>query len=344
MANRVVYLLGAGFSAGLGLPVTANFLSRARDLRDQEPNNLFLSTIIDRIDQLSGVKNIFRSDLFNIEEALSILEIDELAAEKLPPQSLRRFIECVIKGSTPSIPKPGAWNGGKLIDVVGNVWNRYASVVIGLFGKRVTTLPNTAYLHCEADSKATATYSVITLNYDRILESVCDITREHPFEKSLAISFDSIVRPPAANAPALVKLHGSVDHEILVPPTWQKVLHPEVKPLLQRAHSSLREANHLRIIGYSLPTTDSYVPYLLKAGLRAARNLKSIDVLCLDNVEQEVKKRYDSLFDFHEFRFRSENVINYLNGITIHIESGAGFEFGHNAFFGRSTADAVGAV
>ena len=81
MKAKVVYLMGAGFSAGLGLPVTATFLSRA--LRDASPEPSILNEVLDRIDELSGVKNFFRADLFNNEEALSILEIDEVAAARL---------------------------------------------------------------------------------------------------------------------------------------------------------------------------------------------------------------------------------------------------------------------
>jgi len=144
-----------------------------------------------------------------------------------------------------------------------------------------------------------------------------------------------LILPPrqGLTLPSLVTLHGSIDGQI-VPPTWQKGFHPEVQPLLQRAHALLGEANHLRIIGYSLPETDSYVPYLLKAGLRTTRNLKSVDVLCLDK-GSKVQSRFDSLFEFPEYRFRNDDVLNYVDSIATRIDSRAGLEFEHNYFFGR---------
>src|SRR5262249_36529726 len=148
--------------------------------------------------------------------------------------------------------------------------------------------------------------------------TICGLTKKHPFEQQFAISFND--NSQSSSAPALVKLHGSIGSEKLVPPTWQKGLHPEVRPLLQRAHALLSRANHLRVIGYSLPLTDVYVPYLLKAGLRNATNLKTIDVLCLDS-DGQVKKRYDDLIDFPEFRFRSDDVRSYLESIASRIES-----------------------
>lgn len=200
----------------------------------------------------------------------------------------------------------------------------------------MTSLPQTAYLQCEEDAAATASYSVITLNYDRILESVCELTRQHPFEEPHALAFDVHPGDPVrSGAPSLVKLHGSIDHETLIPPTWQKTLHPEVKPLWQRAHALLQKAHHLRIIGYSLPPTDGYVPYLLKAGLRHAPNLKSIHVLCLDKGnEAGIEKRYDDLIDFRHYRFHNGDVISYLDSIASRLESGAGLEYGHTSFFG----------
>jgi hypothetical protein len=176
-------------------------------------------------------------------------------------------------------------------------WYRYAAFAIGLFGRRVSAIPQTATLQCDDDPAVSASYAVITLNYDRILESACELANEKPFEGARTISFDvDGARSVPSEAVPLVKLHGSIDQSILVPPTWQKTLHPEVKALWQRAHTLLTEANHHRIVGYSLQPTDDYVPYLLKAGLGHARHLKSVHVLCLDNAnEAGIERRYEEL-------------------------------------------------
>jgi hypothetical protein len=96
-----------------------------------------------------------------------------------------------------------------------------------------------------------------------------------------------------------------------VPPTWNKALHPESIPAWRRAFKILKEANHIRIIGYSLPTADSYVKYLLKAAAIEAPHLKSIDVLCLDG-DGKVKSRFDEFITFYKYRFVNGSALDYL--------------------------------
>ena len=79
--ERVVYLLGAGFSAPLGLPVMNDVLVKSRDLyfsnREMYPH---FDEVFQMIAQLSVTKNYFETDLFNIEEILSILGTESYAA------------------------------------------------------------------------------------------------------------------------------------------------------------------------------------------------------------------------------------------------------------------------
>ena len=37
MRDKIVYLLGAGFSAPLGLPLVSNFISKSKDLYFEQP-------------------------------------------------------------------------------------------------------------------------------------------------------------------------------------------------------------------------------------------------------------------------------------------------------------------
>src|SRR5688572_21987361 len=76
--ERVVYILGAGFSAPLGLPVVRNFLFRAKDLFFQNPEGReYFREVFEEIDRLAKIKHFFDSDQFDIEEILSILEMGE---------------------------------------------------------------------------------------------------------------------------------------------------------------------------------------------------------------------------------------------------------------------------
>jgi len=112
----------------------------------------------------------------------------------------------------------------------------------------------------------------------------------------------------------MAKLHGDVEIGNIVPPTWAKSITESVLKSWQIALQVLKACNHLRIIGYSLPITDSYVKYLLKAGVLDNNHLKSIDVICLDG-SGEVERRYGELIDssFRKlYRFRNRSVDDYL--------------------------------
>lgn len=76
--ERVVYLLGAGFSAPLGIPVMSNFLIKSRDLyRLDQTRYAHFKEVFDTISELSVIETFYSADLLNIEEILSVLEIRE---------------------------------------------------------------------------------------------------------------------------------------------------------------------------------------------------------------------------------------------------------------------------
>lgn len=113
---------------------------------------------------------------------------------------------------------------------------------------------------------------------------------------------------------AIAKLHGDVESGKIILPTWNKLISPEISESWKLAFNVLKSANHIRIMGYSLPETDAYVKYLVKAAVLSSTNLKSIDIICLDN-DQIIEKRYRNFVDFHKMRFISGDVIDYFDTI-----------------------------
>src|SRR5688572_11230837 len=101
--EKVVYLLGAGFSAPAGLPLMSNFLFKAKDMFASEPERFTsFQEVFSTIQKMSVCKNYFEADLLNIEEILSILEMQEsLQPEKR--YSFVHFITEVIKYYTPRV-------------------------------------------------------------------------------------------------------------------------------------------------------------------------------------------------------------------------------------------------
>jgi NAD-dependent SIR2 family protein deacetylase len=71
--ERIVYLLGAGFSAPLGLPVMSNFYFKSQDMFLTDPEKYgHFKDVFDTIRDMSIIKNYYDANLFNIEEILSV--------------------------------------------------------------------------------------------------------------------------------------------------------------------------------------------------------------------------------------------------------------------------------
>ena len=88
-----------------------------------------------------------------------------------------------------------------------------------------------------------------------------------------------------------VKIHGTLEPLNIIPPVWNKSLHPEFLPAWKLAYQMISRAKQIRFLGFSFPKTDSYLQYLLKAALVNSSNLQKIDVICLDDENDSIKKR-----------------------------------------------------
>ncbi|MBL7075112.1 SIR2 family protein [candidate division KSB1 bacterium] len=323
--ENVVYLLGAGFSAPLGLPVMDNFLEKSKDMYFETPDKFkhFLK-VFDTIKEMSISKNYFSTDLFNIEEILSILEMKTSLGENGSSRFFIKYIIDVINHFTPSIvphknPLIGNWNEHIFGDKpIANYYGYFVSSLLNAQTTRRIVEDNygnkSPIYKLSKDSNHQAKYSVITLNYDLVIENYCNFLNQN-LEFCNDIKF---IKPynnfnvESSKFPVIAKLHGSIDTGKIIPPTWNKLLNKrEIKDAWKAAHKLLIKANHIRIIGYSLPTTDSYVRYLFKSAIIYSLHLKNIDVICLDH-NGEIKKRYDEFIQFKNYRFIPEDTLNYL--------------------------------
>ncbi|KPD22453.1 SIR2 family protein [Idiomarina abyssalis] len=327
--DKVVYILGAGFSAPLGIPVMRDFLFKSKDLyfSDKDKYSHF-SQVFETINKISVTKNYYSSDLFNIEEILSIIEMNVfLDGNKLNADFID-YIKDVIEYYTPAI--------GDIEEFPGN-WYDFIfgrNQAVALYGYFVANLMNLnfeksendnsnsdkKYKYCAVkDPNSSTKYSVLSLNYDMVLESIADAI-DSRFTSENKIAFEKKSYDPDWNLAHLAKLHGCVSENEIVPPTWAKGTHPSIVPTWRNAFKVLREANHIRFIGYSLPEADSYIKYLLKAAVVDAPHLKSIDVICLDG-DGSTKERYDQFFEFSNYKFKSGSVTEYFKTIKDLVKS-----------------------
>src|SRR5436190_57195 len=104
--ENVVYILGAGFSAPLGLSVMNDFLLKAKDMYAMDAKKYaHFESVFQKINSMAVAKSYYDADLFNIEEILSILEM----RERLAGADTKIFVEflCdVVDHYTPAVPAP----------------------------------------------------------------------------------------------------------------------------------------------------------------------------------------------------------------------------------------------
>lgn len=343
--ENVVYILGAGFSAPLGLPVMSNFLDTAHNLYSENKKKYeYFDRVFKSIkNKLAYVALFYNSNLDNIEEVLSILEMERRIGN-LTDKSVNefiKFIEDVIQAYTPSIEglkkfsreNQGLYRASKPTNAWGvesdffkdSNQRMYGTFVLKLFNARMSVsgigeMENMIRdkekeytdfeINCFRNISSSTSYSVITLNYDLVLENFA--THYSSISKMHAIKF-SRARDDKSKSPYLAKLHGSLGEENIIPPTWNKSLQEKIELEWKLAYKLLSSANHIRFLGYSLPDNDAYVKYLLKSSLIESENLKKIDVVCLDPTG-EVSKRYDLFISIKKpkYRFVSADIRNYL--------------------------------
>jgi hypothetical protein len=100
--ERIVYLLGAGFSAPLGLPVMSTFLFKSKDMFAVDPVKYgHFKDVFDTIAKIGVAKSYYETNIFNIEDVLSILEMtDHLEGQTLREEFIHYIVD-VIKYYTP---------------------------------------------------------------------------------------------------------------------------------------------------------------------------------------------------------------------------------------------------
>jgi len=354
--DNVVFVLGAGFSAPLGIPVTSNFLVSAQDmyLRDHEKYEHF-DAIFEMARHLGTIKSYVASDQLNIEEILSIIEMQGDIRESDMRDRFVRFLCDVINFYMPE------WKAGESCNHTSTGWREaiwgsgmraqsYGQFVGSLLGLSLLGTPDRpdarrveSYGHCEAR------YSVITFNYDRVLETLCDNASSFLGEET-AVAFRvgaAIGDVAFAAQPSLIKIHGDIEAGSVVPPTWSKGASYPVLEAWTQAYAALSQADRIRFLGYSLPSGDEYFRYLMKAAFSSGRYRKEIDVMCLDP-DGAVQTRYREFFTFPKLRFANEDLLLYFRQIEESRRAGLGernanprysfkwLETAHQNFFKRA--------
>jgi len=318
--ENVVYVLGAGFSAPLGLPVMSDFLLKAKDMHASDPKKYdHFGKVFEKINSMAVAKSYYEADLFNIEEILSILEM----RERLAGGDTKAFVEflCdVIDFYTPEVPAPRLESANWYDNVLGR-WTHYLAFASSLLGIRLWTSRDSSRnmaVDIAAIPNREFNYAVVSVNYDLVLEHMAEAINNMTAIRRMKCVFskprsEKNVSGEQEILVPLAKLHGSTRGRHVIAPTWNKGLESDatIVETWSLALKLLRAANHIRIIGYSLPESDAYIRYLFKAAVIESPHLKSIDVVCQDR-SGTTQRRYKDFITFKYFRFVSGVTEAYL--------------------------------
>lgn len=321
--EKVVYILGAGFSYPFGLPLVNNFIQKAKDYYASHSEEVaYFQEIFKLQDKLAKIKNSYRSNLYNFEEVLSLLEMQSFFSGEELETKYTEFIRDVISHYTPEfgISRQEWGYAEEALDFPCgkdsnlNEFNHLFKFLAGLCNKSIVCVQDRSghRLTQLVDNPSDTSYRIISLNYDRMIEkaSSCLSSWDSAYKTVFLEDLDS---SEDYDQLRLIKIHGCVEAGNIIPPTWKKgANNTTVSKLWKCAYKALGEANHIRVIGFSLPESDSYLKYLLKTSFIGSENLKSFDVVCYDP-DNSVRKRYESFIEFPNFRFVSGKTEQYID-------------------------------
>ena len=308
-ARNTVYILGAGFSADAGLPLLSNLLREllALDCNSVMPLRQAKRRSEGKLAQLRGWFKLPPEEYQNLEAVFSVFEYYELEDEMHGHffKDVKRLLHVLLRRKA-------------------NLGFRLSPGDIP-FGMFAGNEPRTAYHQFVQERliprRSDQTVTVITLNYDLILESaIWRLGERVDYRTHGAPGWENV----AESGVPILKLHGSInwvagstsnaivvggpecapcrdndvgdDSWVMLPPTTQKnvfTIEP-LKSIWLEALASLGELDQLVIIGYSLPPTDPYFRHFLTAGLNRNQNL--FDVVTFLHEDDEARARFDRFF------------------------------------------------
>jgi len=258
--KRIVYIIGAGFSAPLGLPLMNNFLVKSKDLyfnnieKYKHFKEIFLT-----IEKMSITKNYFDTDLFNIEEILSILEMENYIFGRRLKKKFIQYIIDVINEHTPEflISKSNFANWYDFVFGRDDMQTLYGYFISNILGVKyyLSNNPidrNDRFHLIDFLYQRESRYSIITLNYDLVLENFLkSVLKVYKSSKNIEFVKNNYFQD--WNNPHLAKLHGCIESDSIIPPTWAKGTNKKISKIWENAFNIIKDSNEIRIIGYSLP-------------------------------------------------------------------------------------------
>jgi hypothetical protein len=327
MPESQVFFFGAGASKAEGGLLTSELLFKSLkstevDLRYSSIVKAFLKDLF-RVGDVAKIRSV--EEMPGFEELLTIVDVallkhEEFSAEWNKEKLLRlqqALIFCMAKILRIELRSPG--------------------------GERRYQRYHRLFIQNLLDDRTRVSHSFISLNYDILLDYA--LLNQYPrLDVDYGVSFRNVRRPRSGRSVKLLKLHGSLNwafcpvcnnlwlslggkisdrivsdsmrcnrghnqQPLLIPPTWLKVYdNVYLKKIWLDAENTLRDADAVFFIGYSLPESDFHIRYLLKKSLHRKNTYPRIVAITKpDNPEgSDLHKRYRRFFgdiEYHPIGF-----------------------------------------
>lgn len=334
--DKNVYLLGAGFSKEIGLPLQDDFLLVAKEVYFKNPEKYkHFKTVFDYQDELSKMRKFLNYPLLNLEHLFNLIEMNSFYSKGGDVTKIKEdFTKLICDVLIDRTPNPFTHDSSEFSKIDSRFF-KYLSF-LGLFIK-----DDKYELQTHQDT-------IISFNYDLVLEATACIynwgrSKIHKFkESSNLLSFNTTFEkeniiveninpyftkdipnsyfPPNAiyqdneTSIKLLKLHGSINWKtadnktFIVPPTWNKS-NPQIRKLWKIAYEEIKNAKRIIVLGYSFPETDIYVKSLLALAVNENKILQNIffinpnkDIVrqaCLSLLD----KHFEKYCDYKEWKF-----------------------------------------
>lgn len=322
-----VYILGAGFSRGAGMPLIADFLNTTRDSIDWLESNerqaelAAVARVLELRRQASSAAARLKLNVEDIEELFSLAAVRNdasltqdvilaicatlnYAAQTQPTEAMLLPVRRPpVETNLATWGSERTWDVQESYSIGRDSFVRARLPVVDAFAGIISGVAS--------QKSQIARDTVITFNYDLCLEGGL---RRH----AAAYYYPGI--DVNANGIGIIKLHGSVNwtegadavetHSsyedirekeqtpLLIPPTWNKGIHRAFGEVWRSAIAALSEATRVFVIGYSMPTTDTHFKYLLAAGLQDNISLRTFAFVDPASPET-ITTRASSLFPMH---------------------------------------------
>jgi NAD-dependent SIR2 family protein deacetylase len=316
--STTVFILGAGASAGAGVPVMKDFLDRARELWSQglaEDATPSFATVFKAISDLQSVHSKAHLDIHNVETVFAAFEMARTLGtfadydnEKIESLSdaMRKVIARTVELTLPLIGdgKNRRWPG------IPKPYDAFADV-IGQLEKKSAPSVNPAVLTFNYDMGVDYAFFRKGIPVDYGLEeeegrrrvpllklhgslnwAACKKCQKviawdlHDYFKTR--SWDELERGTRALLKIGRELAESPEHcsggmdpdPVLVPPIWNKTAyHHSISSVWKRAAKVLSQAERIFVIGYSMPESDAFFKHLYALGTVGEQILQRFQVI-----------------------------------------------------------------